>query len=117
MELKEKERSILNLYADNADLFVGCEHLVFNELWHTDFNRKKYQIIAFNHNNGKKSDTYLIANQLKKAGFNSKVISEETADANYKIAKNVSEYVKDIFDEYSKRLLIPKLQYMHSELT
>lgn len=117
MELKEKERSILNLYADNADLFIGCEHLVFNELWHTDFNRKKYQIIAFNHNNGKKSDTYLIANQLKKAGFNSKVISEETADANYKIAKNVSEYVKDIFDEYSKRLLLPKLQYMLSELT
>lgn len=116
MDLKEKERSILNLYADNSELFVGCEHLIFNDLWSTDFNQKKYRIIQFNHTNGKKSDTYLISNQLKKAGFNSKLISEETADANYKIAKNVSEYVNDIFDEYSKRLLLPKLHNIYSEL-
>jgi replicative DNA helicase len=117
MDLKEKERSILNLYADNTDLFVGCEHLVFEDLWSSKFNQTKFIIIAQNHSAGKKSDVYLLSNQLKKAGFTSKEISLEVGDADYRIAKNVSEYVNDIFDEYSKRLLAPKLRSMYSELS
>lgn len=117
MDLREKERAILNLYADNSELFDGIEHLIFNDLWSTDFNQKKYRIIKWNHENGKKSDIYLLTNQLKKAGFNSKEIALETADANYKIAKNVEEYVNDIFDEWAKRKLIPLMQRVHSELT
>lgn len=117
MDLREKERAILNLYADNSELFDGIEHLIFNDLWSTDFNQKKYRIIKWNHENGKKSDIYLLANQLKKAGFNSKEIALETSDANYKIAKNVNEYVNDIFDEWSKRKLTPLMQRVHSELT
>jgi replicative DNA helicase len=116
MNLQEKERAVLNLYADNESLFENCQHLVFESVWSTDFNQKKYKIIKWNHENARKSDIYLLANQLKKAGFSQKEIALETGDANYKIAKNVEEYVKDIFDEYSKRLLIPKLHYMHSEL-
>ena len=42
MDLKEKEREVLNLYADNADLFVNCEHLVFENLWSTNFNKVKF---------------------------------------------------------------------------
>lgn len=116
MTVQEKERSLLNLYAENESLFETCQHLVFDDLWSTEFNRKKYILIKWNHGNGKKSDIYLLNNQLKKAGFNQKQIALESGDADYKIARNVDEYVKDLFDEYSKRLLIPKLHYMHSEL-
>ena len=117
MDLKEKEREILNLYADNVDLFVNCEHLVFDDLWSTKFNQVKYKIIKHNHGQGKKSDTYLLSNQLIKSGCNKKEIGLEVSEPNYKIAKNVDEYVKDIFDEYSKRQLTPLLQRVHSELT
>jgi replicative DNA helicase len=117
MDLKEKEREVLNLYADNADLFVNCEHLVFENLWSTNFNKVKYKIIKYNHDKGKKSDTYLLSNMLIKAGCNKKEIGLEVSEPNYKIAKNVDEYVKDIFDEYSKRQLTPLLQRVHSELS
>lgn len=117
MDLKQKEREILNLYADNADLFVNCEHLVFDNLWSTNFNKVKYKIIKYNHEKGKKSDTYLLSNMLIKAGCNKKEIGLEVSEPNYKIAKNVDEYVKDIFDEYSKRQLTPLLQRVHSELS
>jgi len=117
MDLKQKEREILNLYADNADLFVGCENLIFEGVWSTNFNKIKYQIIYYNHGKGKKSDTYLLSNLLIKAGFNKKEIGLEVSEPNYKIAKNVDEYVKDIFDEYSKRQLTPLLQKVHSELS
>lgn len=117
MDLKEKEREVLNLYADNADLFVNCEHLVFESLWSTNFNKVKYKIIKYNHEKGKKSDTYLLSNMLIKAGCNKKEIGLEVSEPNYKIAKNVDEYVKDIFDEYSKRQLTPLLQRVHSELS
>jgi len=117
MELKEKEREVLNLYADNEDLFANCEHLVFEELWSTKFNQVKYKIIKHNHGQKKKSDTYLLANMLTKAGCNKKEIMLEVSEPNYKIAKNVDEYVKDIFDEYSKRKLKPVLQAVHSELS
>lgn len=117
MDLKQKEREILNLYADNADLFANCEHLVFDNLWSTNFNKVKYKIIKYNHEKGKKSDTYLLSNMLIKAGCNKKEIGLEVSEPNYKIAKNVDEYVKDIFDEYSKRQLTPLLQRVHSELS
>ncbi len=117
MDLKQKEKEILNLYADNADLFVNCEHLVFDNLWSTNFNKVKYKIIKYNHEKGKKSDTYLLSNMLIKAGCNKKEIGLEVSEPNYKIAKNVDEYVKDIFDEYSKRQLTPLLQRVHSELS
>lgn len=117
MDLKQKEREILNLYADNADLFVGCEHLIFEGVWSTNFNKIKYQIIYYNHGKGKKSDTYLLSNLLIKAGFNKKDIGLEVSEPNYEIAKNVDEYVKDIFDEYCKRKLLPKLHQAHSELS
>lgn len=117
MDLKQKEREVLNLYADNADLFVNCEHLVFENLWSTNFNKVKYKIIKYNHDKGKKSDTYLLSNMLIKAGCNKKEIGLEVSEPNYKIAKNVDEYVKDIFDEYSKRQLTPLLQRVHSELS
>jgi len=117
MDLKQKEREILNLYADNADLFVGCENLIFEGVWSTNFNKIKYQIIYYNHGKGKKSDTYLLSNLLIKAGFNKKDIGLEVSEPNYKIAKNVDEYVKDIFDEYCKRKLLPKLHQVHSELS
>lgn len=117
MDLKQKEREILNLYADNADLFVNCEHLVFDNLWSTNFNKVKYKIITYNHSKGKKSDTYLLSNMLIKSGCNKKEIGLEVSEPNYKIAKNVDEYVKDIFDEYSKRQLTPLLQRVHSELS
>lgn len=117
MDLKQKEREILNLYADNADLFVNCEHLVFESLWSTNFNKVKYKIIKYNHDKGKKSDIYLLSNMLIKAGCNKKEIGLEVSEPNYKIAKNVDEYVKDIFDEYSKRQLTPLLQRVHSELS
>ena len=116
MDLLEKERSVLNLYADNGGLFDNCEHLIFDDVWSTRFNKIKYQIIKFNHGRGKKSDTFLLENMLKKAGFTNKAISAELGELNYKIAKNVEEYVKDIFDEYSKRLLLPKLHSIYSEL-
>lgn len=116
MDLKIKEREILNLYADNADLFVNCEHLVFENLWSTNFNKIKYKIIKYNHEKSKKSDTYLLSNMLIKAGCSKKEIGLEVSEPNYKIAKNVEEYVKDIFDEYSKRQLTPLLQKIHSEL-
>tara|TARA_R110000822_G_scaffold309096_2_gene437996 strand:- start:6830 stop:8194 length:1365 start_codon:yes stop_codon:yes gene_type:complete len=117
MDLKEKEREVLNLFADNTDLFVNCEHLVFESLWSTNFNKVKYKIIKYNHDKGKKSDTYLLSNMLIKAGCNKKEIGLEVSEPNYKIAKNVDEYVKDIFDEYSKRQLTPLLQRVHSELS
>lgn len=117
MDLKQKEREVLNLFADNADLFVNCEHLVFDNLWSTNFNKVKYKIIKYNHEKGKKSDTYLLSNMLIKAGCNKKEIGLEVSEPNYKIAKNVDEYVKDIFDEYSKRQLTPLLQRVHSELS
>jgi len=117
MDLKQKEREVLNLYADNADLFVNCEHLVFENLWSTNFNKVKFKIIKYNHEKGKKSDTYLLSNMLIKAGCNKKEIGLEVSEPNYKIAKNVDEYVKDIFDEYSKRQLTPLLQRVHSELS
>lgn len=117
MDLKTKEREILNLYADNADLFVGCEHLIFENLWSTRFNQVKWKIINYNHGLGKKSDTYLLSNMLTKAGCSKKEIGLEVSEPNYKIAKNVDEYVKDIFDEYSKRQLTPLLQRVHSELS
>ena len=117
MDLKEKEREVLNLYADNADLFVNCEHLVFENLWSTNFNKVKFKIIKYNHDKGKKSDTYLLSNMLIKSGCNKKEIGLEVSEPNYKIAKNVDEYVKDIFDEYSKRQLTPLLQRVHSELS
>jgi len=116
MNLKEKERALLNLYADNSELFDECEHLVFDKVWSTNFNKVKYQIIKHNHGRNKKSDIFLLENMLKKVGFKSKEISEELGEPNYAIAKNVEEYVKDIFDEYSKRLLLPRLHSMHSEL-
>lgn len=116
MDLKEKEREILNLYADNADLFVGCEHLIFESLWSTKFNQVKYKIISYNHSRGKKSDTYLLSNLLIKSGCSKKEIGIEVSEPNYKIAKNVAEYVKDIFDEYCKRKLLPKLHQVYSEL-
>jgi replicative DNA helicase len=117
MDLKQKEREVLNLYADNADLFVNCEHLVFESLWSTNFNKVKFKIIKYNHDKGKKSDIYLLSNMLIKAGCNKKEIGLEVSEPNYKIAKNVDEYVKDIFDEYSKRQLTPLLQRVHSELS
>jgi replicative DNA helicase len=54
---------------------------------------------------------------LIKTGCNKKEIGFEVSEPNYKIAKNVDEYVKDIFDEYSKRQLAPLLQRVHSELS
>jgi len=116
MTLKEKERAILNLYADNENLFEGCSHLVFDDLWSSNINIAKYKIIKSNHLVNKKTDIFLINNQLKKIGFSPSEIILEGGDADYRIAKNVSEYVNDIFDEYSKRKIIPILQTVHSEL-
>ena len=47
MNLKEKERAVLNLYADNESLFENCQHLVFESVWSTEFNQKKYRIIKW----------------------------------------------------------------------
>jgi len=117
MTLKEKERAVLNLYADNENLFEGCQHLIFDELWSTNFNKVKYKIIKHNHGQNKKSDVYLLSNMLIKAGCNKKEIGLEVSEPNYAIAKNVSEYVNDIFDEYTKRKMLPVLHSVHSELS
>jgi replicative DNA helicase len=117
MTLKEKERAVLNLYADNENLFETCHHLIFEELWSTNFNKVKYKIIKHNHDKGRKSDVYLLSNMLIKSGCNKKEIGLEVSEPNYAIAKNVSEYVNDIFDEYTKRKMLPILHSVHSELS
>lgn len=116
MTLKEKERAILNLYADDENLFEECSHLVFEDLWSTKFNQVKYKIIKYNHGLNKKSDIYLLTNMLTKAGCTKKEIGLEVSEPNYSIAKNVTEYVNDVFDEYTKRKMLPVLHKTHSEL-
>lgn len=118
MNIQQKEKEVLNLYCDNSELFDKCSNLIFDEVWSTNFNRVKFKIIEYNHQRGKKSDILLLENMLKKSEykFGNKEIALGIGEPDYRIAKNVEEYVKDIFDEYCKRKLLPKLNSISSEL-
>lgn len=117
MTIKEKESSLLNLYADNSELFNTCEHLIFDNLWSTQLNKNKFKIIKHNHGKGIKTDTLLLSNMLIKVGYKKNDIIDEINEPDYRVEKNVSEYVNDVFDAWSKRLLLPILHRGHTELS
>lgn len=116
MTLLEKENNILALYAENPNLFDSCEHLISEDLWSTKLNQNKYKIIKHNHSKGIKTDVLLLGNTLTKIGYTRSELVSSLFEADKRIAKNINEYVNDLFEAYSKKLLLPILHNSHTEL-
>jgi replicative DNA helicase len=116
MTTLEKENGILDLYADNSELFIKCENLVFDDLWSTNINKERYKIAKANHNKGVKTDVLLMSNSLIKLGYTKSDIKSCLGKPDYLLEKNIFEYVKDLFDEYVKRTMKPILHQKYREL-
>lgn len=116
MTLKQKEDSVLNLFMDSPNLFDGIEHFVFKEVWSSNLNKNKYEIIKQYHLKGIKPDGLLMQSALKKLGYSNKDILDQHGDPDYRIMNHIGEYVKEIFDAWCKRSLTLTLQTVHSEL-
>lgn len=117
MDLKDKENGILNLYIENESLFDKCENLCFEDVWSTSLNQVKYKITKHYHSKNLKPDGELVSNQLIKAGYSKSEILKSYGKPNHSLEKHVGEYMKDIFDAWCKRLLLPKLESSHLELS
>lgn len=117
MTLKQKEDSVLNLFADAPNLFDGLEHFAFEEVFSTLLNRNKYKIIRTYHAKNIKPDGLLIQSALKKMGYSNKEILEQHGDPDYRIQKNIGEYIKEIFDAWCRKSLTTTIQTVHSELS
>lgn len=117
MKLEEKENGILNLYIENDNLFDKCTNLVFDDLWSTSLNQMKYKIIKYYHSKNAKPDSLLVNEQLRKKGFSKNDIIKSQGKPDHRLEKHIGEYVKDLFDDWCKRKILPKLQECHSELS
>jgi replicative DNA helicase len=116
MTLKQKEDSVLNLFMDAPNLFDGIEHLVFEEVWSTQLNKHKFKIIKSYHAKNIKPDGLLMQGALKKLGYTNKDILDQYGEPDYRIEKNIEEYVKEIFDAWCRKSLNVTIQSVHSEL-
>lgn len=117
MTLEEKEINILNLYIENESLFDKCENLVFDEIWSTSILNLKYKIIKYYHSKGTKVDSLLVNTQLQKKGHGKNDILRIQGKPDHRLEKNIEIYMKEIFDAWCKRKLLPKLESSHSELS
>lgn len=117
MDLITKENSILNLYIENENLFDKIENLAFDNVWSTSLNQMKFKIIKYYHSKNAKPDSLLINEQLRKKGFSKDDILKSQGKPDHRLEKHIEEYMKDIFDAWCKRLILPKLQNSHYELS
>lgn len=117
MTLENKEINILNLYIDNEELFSKCENLVFEDVWSTSILQTKYKIIKYYHSKGSKVDSLLVNTQLTKKGHTKSEILKIQGKPDTRLEKNIEVYVKEIFDAWCKRKMLPKLELSHSELS
>lgn len=117
MDLFTKESSVLNLYTYNENLFDSCEQFAFEDIWSTSLFQMKFKIIKYYHSKNAKPDSDLINNQLSKKGYGKADILKSFGKPNQSIEKHIGEYMKDIFDAWCRRKLLPKLESSHSELS
>lgn len=99
------EYSLLGNYLQNPDLFDEVAHLVRPQLFTSDWRREAYKIIKDAHLSEKSIDGVILYRQLSQRFEKNKLTDYTCIDPSYIGAKQVKQYVEDLFRDYASNFL------------